>query len=65
MLYFGPETLMPVASALAAGIGAILLFWRRGVALVRRVVARVFRRGTSRASATGTDPAGARPPAKE
>ena len=65
MLYFGPEVLMPVASALAAAVGAILLFWRRGVALVRRVVARVFRRGTSRAGATGSDPAGARPPAKE
>lgn len=65
MLYFGPETLMPVASALAAAVGAILLFWRRGVALGRRLVARVFRRGASRTGAAGTDPAGVRPPAKE
>jgi hypothetical protein len=65
MLYFGPETLMPVASALAAAVGAILLFWRRGVALVRRLVARVFRRRSSRAGAAGSDPTGVRPPAKE
>lgn len=47
MLYFGPETLMPIASAFAAVVGAALLFWRRTVALVRgaaRRLARVFTR---------------------
>ena len=37
MMYVGPETLMPLASALAAIAGAILLFWRRSVGLVRRI----------------------------
>ncbi len=44
MRYFGPETLLPVASGVAGAIGAILLFGRRVVALVRRLAARVFRR---------------------
>ncbi|MBW3534259.1 MAG: hypothetical protein KY453_03415 [Gemmatimonadetes bacterium] len=35
MLYFGPETIMPLASAAAAAVGAVLMFWRRAVALVR------------------------------
>ena len=34
-MYIGPETLMPVASALAAIVGVLLMFWRRTVALVR------------------------------
>ncbi len=34
-MYLGPDTLMPVASALAAIAGAILLFWRRLVGFVR------------------------------
>lgn len=37
-MYIGPETLMPVASALAAVTGAVLLFWRRTVGLVRAVI---------------------------
>ena len=65
MLYFGPETLMPVASALAAAVGAILMFWRRGLALLRRLAARVFRRGAGPAGAAGTDPARVPPPAKD
>ena len=34
-MYVGPETLMPLASALAAIAGALLLFWRRVVAAAR------------------------------
>ena len=34
-MYVGPETLMPLASALAAIAGALLLFWRRTVGAVR------------------------------
>lgn len=32
LLYFGPELLMPLASAAAAALGAVLMFWRRFVA---------------------------------
>jgi len=34
-MYVGPETLMPLASALAAIAGALLLFWRRAVGAAR------------------------------
>jgi len=34
-MYIGPDTLMPVASALAAIAGVVLLFWRRTVGAVR------------------------------
>lgn len=28
-MYIGPEVLMPVASAVAAALGVVLMFWRR------------------------------------
>jgi hypothetical protein len=46
-MYFGPETLMPLASALAAVVGVSLMFWRKTVGVVRaayRFVARQFSR---------------------
>lgn len=33
--YLGPNTVLPIASALAAGIGVLLVFWRYIVAMVR------------------------------
>jgi len=36
-MYVGPETIMPIASALAAIAGLLLLFWRRAVALIRAI----------------------------
>lgn len=35
VMYLGPDTLMPIASALAAVFGALLIFWRRTVEVVR------------------------------
>ena len=46
-MYIGPETLMPLASALAAVVGVLLMFWRKTVAIVRmgvQKVARIFGR---------------------
>jgi hypothetical protein len=43
MLYIGPETLMPLASAIAAVAGVILMFWRRTVAFVRSGLSKVRR----------------------
>jgi hypothetical protein len=46
-MYVGPETLMPLASALAAVVGVALMFWRKTVGLARatyRLVARQFSR---------------------
>ena len=34
-MYIGPDTLMPVASALAAVGGVLLMFWRRVVGAIR------------------------------
>jgi hypothetical protein len=36
-LYFGPETSLPLASALAAIVGILLMVWHRAVGLVRKV----------------------------
>lgn len=37
LLYIGPDIMMPIASALAAVAGIALMFWRRTVAIARRV----------------------------
>jgi hypothetical protein len=37
VLYFGPETYMPLASAVAAVVGVALAFWRRLVGFFRRI----------------------------
>lgn len=50
LAYLGPETLMPVASALAAFGGLILLFWRRMVGLMRRLGRTLGKRGSRRSS---------------
>ncbi len=46
-MYIGPETLMPLASILAAITGVLMLFWRRTVGAVRAgagLVSRTFGR---------------------
>lgn len=37
LLYIGPDALMPLASALAAVVGFLLMFWRRTIGFVRMV----------------------------
>ena len=37
ILYIGPETMLPLASALAAIGGVLLIFWQRLVGLVRKL----------------------------
>jgi hypothetical protein len=47
MLYVGPETVLPLASALAAIGGIIVMFWHKTVAVFRgtaQFVARLFGR---------------------
>jgi hypothetical protein len=41
--YIGPDVLMPVASALAAVVGFLLMFWRRTVGFFRSVGGRLKR----------------------
>ena len=40
-MYIGPDALMPVASALAAIAGFVLMFWRRLVGAVRLLAQRI------------------------
>ncbi len=37
-MYIGPETIMPLASALAAVGGVLLMFWRKVVGVTRLTV---------------------------
>ena len=47
-LYIGPDVLMPFASAVAAVVGFLLMFWRRTVAMVQRGGAAIKRIFTKR-----------------
>ena len=47
VLYIGPDVMMPIASALAAVAGFLLMFWRRTVTVAKRLsqaIGRVFGR---------------------
>jgi len=48
MLYFGPETYLPLASFIAAGIGGLLTFWRRIVGFIRRFFTKMSDRRRAR-----------------
>lgn len=43
VMYIGPEVMMPVASAIAAIVGYLLMFWRSTVAFMKRTGAAVGR----------------------
>lgn len=50
-MYLGPETAMPLASAIAAVVGVVVLFWNRTKAVgqgIGRFLARQFSRLTGR-----------------
>jgi len=44
LLYIGPETMLPLLSALAAVGGVLLMFWQRFVGLVRKIWRVVLRK---------------------
>jgi hypothetical protein len=47
--YFGPETVLPLGSALAAVLGVFLMFGRQVIFMMRLAlgrISRLFRRGT-------------------
>jgi hypothetical protein len=41
LLYIGPESTVPLASALAAGVGVGLIFWHRAMRGVRSIISRI------------------------
>lgn len=43
-MYIGPDAMMPVASGVAAGVGIVLMFWRRIIGAMRLVMRKVSRR---------------------
>lgn len=47
--YPGPETVMPVASFLAAIVGVLLIFGRSALALGRKAFRQLFKRGETSA----------------
>ncbi len=52
-MYVGPETMMPLASAVAAVAGILMVFWRRTVAALRagaRFISRVVSQLSARRS---------------
>jgi hypothetical protein len=53
--YLGPNTVLPLASVLAAGIGVVLMFWRYILAIGRRGFRTVFKRSEA-SSATVSNP---------
>jgi hypothetical protein len=45
LLYIGPDTAMPLASAIAAVVGVAVMFWHKTVAMAKgagRAIARLF-----------------------
>jgi len=44
ILYIGPETMLPLASALAAIGGFLLMFWQRFIGLLRWFWRRIVRK---------------------
>ena len=47
MMYIGPDTVLPFASAIAAIMGFVLMFWRRFVGIVRGAYSAVRRKFSS------------------
>jgi hypothetical protein len=45
LAYIGPDVFLPLLSAGAAVVGALLVFWQRSVAMARAAWRFVFRRG--------------------
>jgi hypothetical protein len=45
-MYVGPETIMPLASALAAVAGVLLIFWRKAVLLFKSLLQLVTKRSS-------------------
>ena len=52
--YIGPETMLPVASAFAAIVGAILVCWRWIIAFVMKGYRLIFRRSAETESESAT-----------
>jgi hypothetical protein len=61
ILYFSPDSIMPLTSAIAGAIGILLIFWRQLARLARRA----FRFVRARLQRSGPGPAPEPGPAAE
>lgn len=43
MLYLSPDTMMPLASAFAAVVGVVVMFWQKVKGLFRSIISKVGR----------------------
>jgi hypothetical protein len=60
LAYIGPDQMLPVASAFAAAMGVVLMFWRFFLNMITRPFRFVFRRNAGSSGATAAivnDPA--------
>ena len=53
LAYIGPDQMLPVASAFAAAMGVVLMFWRFFLNMVMRPFSFVFRRKDAAGSGGG------------
>ena len=44
MLYIGPETILPLTSAIAAVFGVLLMFWQKFVSMLKKIWRLVLRK---------------------
>lgn len=54
MFYLGPNTVMPLASALAAVVGVVLIFWRYIYSSIRGAT-RLLTRSRAHAASSGSE----------
>jgi hypothetical protein len=54
--YLGPQTVLPIASALAAAIGFILMFWRYIASTARKALRAMFKHESPDAAAKSDMP---------
>jgi hypothetical protein len=54
--YFGPETMMPLASIFAAAVGVFLMFGRNVMSIGRGMIRRVWRRPSEKMTAPAQAP---------
>jgi hypothetical protein len=55
-LYLGPETILPLTSAIAAVVGVLLIFWRNIVSAAKKLIRRIRREPGTESTGALIDP---------
>ena len=56
LAYIGPDQMLPVASAFAAALGVILMFWRYMLSLITKPFRLLFRRADVKQATAAATP---------